>query len=193
MMNKHRLIDIAEYISILAVLTGSTIAVISNQIIYATVPMALTILLNLIRRYQLEKQLHQQVSRDDKETYQQILNGIQSLSVSVVNYQNNYEAVKNEITALSKKFESVKTKAQGELNNESIHQLQTQCQNLQDTLNSLIYRMLSDGNLSSYEPKQAEEGIANIIKQYQNYKQEYKKTYSTILTEDLESHELEDY
>ncbi|AFZ61239.1 hypothetical protein H6G54_02985 [Anabaena cylindrica FACHB-243] len=51
-MNKYRLLEIAEYISIFATLAGSTIAVTTGQIIYATVPMALALLLNLVRRSQ---------------------------------------------------------------------------------------------------------------------------------------------
>jgi ABC-type transport system involved in cytochrome bd biosynthesis fused ATPase/permease subunit len=189
-MNKHRLLEIAEYISIFTVVAGSTIAIASGQIIYATVPIALAILLNLVRRYQFEKQLHQRVNRNDNEIYQQILNDIQSLTRLAISSQNNYEAIQHDITALSEKLDSVKTDMQGNLNDENIYRLQTQCQDLQETLNSLIYRMLSCGVLSSGDTKPAEKGIANIVSQYQNYKQEYNNSYSAMLPEDLESDDL---
>ncbi|WP_175586773.1 hypothetical protein [Nostoc sp. UIC 10630] len=191
-MNKYRLFEIAEYISIFAVLAGSSIAITSGQIIYATVPMALAILLNLVRRSQFEEQLHQRFNRNDNETYQRILNDIQSLTRLTISSQNNSEAIQHGITALSEKLDSVDTETQGNLNNEDTYRLQTQCQNLQETLNSLIYRMLADRVLSSYDPKPAEKGIANIVVEYQNYKQEYKKSYSAMLPEDFISNDSED-
>ncbi|MBN3884824.1 MAG: hypothetical protein HWQ44_18205 [Nostoc sp. JL34] len=190
-MNKHRLLEIAEYISIFTVLAGSIIAITSEKIIYATVPMVLAILLNLIRRSEFEEQLHQRVNRNDHETYQQILNDIQCLTTLAISCHSNYEAIRHEITALSEKLDSGNTEAQGNLNNEDTYQLQTQCQNLQETLNSLIYRMLADRVLSSYDPKPAEKGIANIVVEYQNYKQEYKKSYSAMLPEDFISNDSE--
>ena len=190
-MNKHRLLEIAEYISIFAVLAGSTIAITSGQIIYATVPMAVAILLNLVRRSQFEEQLHQRFNRNDNETYQRILNDIQSLTRLTISSQNNSEAIQHGITALSEKLDSVDTETQGNLNNKDTYRLQTQCQNLQETLNSLIYRMLADRVLSSYDPKPAEKGIANIVVEYQNYKQEYKKSYSAMLPEDFISNDSE--
>ncbi len=170
-MNKHRLLEIAEYISIFAVLAGSIIAIASGKIIYATVPMVLAIMLNLIRRYQFEEQLHQRVNRNDNEIYQQILNNIQSLTTLAISSHSNYEAIQHDITALSEKLDSLQTDIQSNLNDENIFQLQTQCQDLQETLNSLIYRMLSCGVLSSGDTKPAEKGIANIVSQYQKYRQ----------------------
>jgi hypothetical protein len=64
--------------------------------------------------------------------------------------------------------------------------LETQYQNLQETLNGLTYRMLFCGVLSSGDTNQAEKGIANIVSQYQKYKQEYKKSYGAMPPEDLE-------
>ncbi|MBW4688003.1 MAG: hypothetical protein KME40_23655 [Komarekiella atlantica HA4396-MV6] len=83
-MNKHRFLEISEYISIFTVLAGSTIVIASRQIIYATVPMALAILLNLIRRSQFEEQLYQRVKKNNNETYQQILNDIQFLTTLAI-------------------------------------------------------------------------------------------------------------
>ncbi|AFZ61238.1 hypothetical protein H6G54_02990 [Anabaena cylindrica FACHB-243] len=62
-------------------------------------------------------------------------------------------------------------------------------QNLQETLNSLVYRLLADGVLSSYEAGSLDKGIANIISAYRNYKEEYKKSYSVMQTEDFETDE----
>lgn len=176
-MNKHRLLEIAEYISIFAVLAGSTIAITSGKIIYATVPMALAILLNLIRRSQFEEQLHQRVNRNDNETSQQILNNIQALTTLAISSNSNYEAIQQDITALSEKLDLVQTGTQSNLNDENIFRLQTQCQNLQETLNSLIYRMLSCGVLSSGDTKPVEKGIANIIIQYQQERASRKNLY----------------
>ncbi|MBE8971425.1 hypothetical protein IQ277_36135 [Nostocales cyanobacterium LEGE 12452] len=176
-MNKHLLLEIAEYISIFAVIAGSIIAIASEKIIYATVPMVLAILLNLIRSSQFEEQLHQRVNRNDNETYQQILNDIQSLTRLAISSHSNYEAIRHEITALSEKLDSVNTETQGNLNDENIFRLQTQCQNFQETLNSLIYRMLSCGVLSSGDTKPVEKGIANIIIQYQQERASRKNLY----------------
>lgn len=155
--------------------------------------MVLAILLNLIRCYQFEEQLQQRFLKNNNEIVaRQILNELQYLTRLAISSQNNYEAIQQDITVLSEKLSSFQTEPQNYLNNETYYQLQIEYQNLQETLNSLIYRMLSDGVLSSYAPKPAEKGIANIVTQYQNYKQEYKKSYSTMLPEDLESDDLED-
>lgn len=162
-MNKHRLLEIAEYISIFAVLAGSTIAIASGQIIYATVPMALAILLNLIRRYKFEEQLYQRVNRNNNETYQQILNDIQSLTTLAISSQKNSEAIKHDITTLSEIIHSLQPDNKSQSTNDNISEVKTQYQKLQETLNSLIYRMLSCGVLSSGDTKPAEKGIANIV------------------------------
>jgi flavorubredoxin len=191
-MNKHQLLEIAEYISIFAILAGSTIAVANGQIIYATVPMALAILLNLIRRSQFEEQLSQRVNKNNNETYQQILNDIQSLTTLAISSQNTSEEIQHDITTLSEIINSLQPDNNNQSSNENISEVKTQYENLQEILNSLIYRMLADGVLSSYAPKPAEKGIANVISQYQNYKKEYKKSYSAIVPEDLGSGDLED-
>ncbi|MBD2295119.1 hypothetical protein H6G06_16935 [Anabaena sphaerica FACHB-251] len=65
-------------------------------------------------------------------------------------------------------------------------------QNLQDTLNSLVYRMLADGVLSSREAGASDQGIANIILAYRNYKEEYKKSYSAMFPEEEEDFEADE-
>lgn len=193
-MNKYQLLEIVEYISIFTALAGSTIAVTTGEIIYATVPMALSLLLNLIRRSQFEQQFQQRVSRSTNETHQQILNNIQSLHTALITIysQTNSEQFRQNIVVLSEKIDSLQTDIKNGYLDTNISQLQTQCQNLQDTLNGLIYRMLSCGVLSTYDAKPEEKGIANIVNQYQNYKQEYKKSYSVMLSEDSISDDLED-
>jgi bisphosphoglycerate-dependent phosphoglycerate mutase len=132
-MSKHRLLEIAEYISIFAVLGGSTIAVASGQIIYATVPMALAILLNLIRRYQFKEQLCQQVNRNNNETYQQILSNIQSLTKLAISSQNTSEAIQHNITTLSEMINFLQTDNNSQSINENITELKIQYHELQDT------------------------------------------------------------
>ncbi|RUS92979.1 hypothetical protein [Trichormus variabilis] len=192
-MNKYRLLEIAEYISIFAALAGSTIAVTTGQIIYTTVPMALSLLLNLVRRSQFEEQLRQRINGSHAERYQQILDDIQSLKTAVLEiyFPNNNEAIQDSIIGLSEKIDLLRPD-HSQLTNENFSELETQYQNLQETLNGLIYRMLSCGVLSSGNTNQAEKGIANIVSQYQKYKQEYKKSYGAMLPEDLEDNDLED-
>lgn len=176
-MNKHRLLEIAEYISIVAVLAGSTIAVANGQIIYATVPMALAILFNLIRRSQFEEQLHQRVNKNNSELYQQILNDIQSLTTLAISSQNTSETIQHDITTLSEIINSLQPDINNQSSNENISEVKTRYENLQEILNSLIYRMLSCGVLSSSDPKPVEKGIANIIIQYQQEKASRKNLY----------------
>jgi hypothetical protein len=163
-MNKYRLLEITEYISIFATLAGSTIAVTTGQIIYATVPMALALLLNLVRRSQFEEQLKERVNESHAARYQQITNDIQFIKTAVLetDFQNNSDN-----------------------NSELINHYQ----NLQETLNSLVYRLLADGVLTSREAGSSDKGIANIIRAYRNYKEEYKKSYSAMLPEDFENDE----
>ncbi|MDP5016649.1 MAG: hypothetical protein NWQ43_05000 [Dolichospermum sp.] len=162
-MNKYRLLEITEYISIFATLAGSTIAVTTGQIIYATVPMALALLLNLVRRSQFEERLKQRVNESHAARYQQIANDIQFIKTAVLetDFQNNSELINH-------------------------------YQNLQETLNSLVYRLLADGVLSSHEAGSSDQGIANIISAYRNYKEEYKKSYSAMFLEKEEDFETDE-
>ena len=167
-MNKYRLLEITEYISIFAILAGSTIAVTTGQIIYATVPMALALLLNLVRRSQFEEQLKERVNESHAARYQQITNDIQFIKTAVLetDFQNNSDN-----------------------NSDNNSELINHYQNLQETLNSLVYRLLADGVLTSREAGSSDKGIANIIRAYRNYKEEYKKSYSAMLPEDFENDE----
>jgi hypothetical protein len=166
-MNKYRLLEITEYISIFATLAGSTIAVTTGQIIYATVPMALALLLNLVRRSQFEEQLKERVNESHAARYQQITNDIQFIKTAVLetDFQNNSDN-----------------------NSELINHYQ----NLQETLNSLVYRLLADGVLTSREAGSSDQGIANIISAYRNYKEEYKKSYSAMFLEKEEDFETDE-
>lgn len=178
-MNKHQLLEIAEYISIFAALSGSVIAVTTGQIIYATVPMALSLLLNLVRRSQFEEQLQQRTNRTNAEMFQQILNNIQSLETVIIatSSQDFCETIQDEITALNEKIDSLDPETETGLINDNISELNAQYQNLQDTLNGLVYRMLSGGSLGSWDAKPEEKGIANIVTQYQQDKAARKKNY----------------
>ncbi|MCO5799743.1 MAG: hypothetical protein HEQ31_24390 [Dolichospermum sp. OL03] len=74
-------------------------------------------------------------------------------------------------------------------NSDNNSELINHYQNLQETLNSLVYRLLADGVLTSREAGSSDKGIANIIRAYRNYKEEYKKSYSAMLPEDFENDE----
>ncbi|WP_199306759.1 hypothetical protein [Anabaena sphaerica] len=187
-MNKHRLLEIAEYISIFATLAGSTIAVTTGQIIYATVPMTLALLLNLIGRSQFEKQVQQRVNENHTERYQQIADDIQFLKTTFLEtyFQGDFDKIQQYFISLSDNLNLLQTHSQP--SSESINSYQ----NLQDTLNSLVYRMLADGVLSSREAGASDQGIANIILAYRNYKEEYKKSYSAMFPEEEEDFEADE-
>lgn len=173
-MNKYQFLEISEYISIFGVLLGSTIAVTTGQIIYATVAIAIALLFNLVRRSQFEKQIQQRVNESHAEKYQQIADNIQSIKVLQTDYQNTYQTIQHKITALSDKIDFLQPD-NNQLNNENFSELINRSQNLQETLNCLIYRMLNDGILSSYKANSLEKGIENIINQYLKDNEEFLK------------------
>ena len=163
-MNKYQIIEIGEYIAILLVLVGSGIAIITGTIIYAIVPMALALIFNLFTYSQFKKYLNQQFYKKHSEFNQQITEEIQSIktAISAINNQDNNDIIEKQINLLINKIDLLQNNKETNDNTEIINH----CQKLQDTLDSLVYRMLADGTLSSRKPRLPETGISNIITTY---------------------------
>ncbi len=71
-MKSRRWLEMAEYVSLFGSVVGSFAAVVSQQIIYASAPLSLSILLNLINRHRFEQQIQQRESTDIKLIYKDI-------------------------------------------------------------------------------------------------------------------------
>ena len=71
-MKSLRWLDMAEYVSLFSSVAGSFAAVVSQQIIYASAPLSLSILLNLINRHRFEQQIQQRESTDIQLIYKDI-------------------------------------------------------------------------------------------------------------------------
>ncbi len=55
-------LEIAEYLSLVGAVVGSVAAVVSQQVIYAAVPLSLSLLLNLFNRYRWEQVSRQSIA-----------------------------------------------------------------------------------------------------------------------------------
>lgn len=249
-MNNRRLLEIAEYVSLISSVAGSFAAMAFGQVLYATAPLSLSILLNLVNRYRYEQQgqstnaamteLQQQLSADIQslrssvlnlpapvdlsdiqqallklpeeiaaqtriqsrlaplsaldlkpinEGISQLTNQYASLSESLVNVRQRlnalpqterFDTLESELAQFSSKIAAEKTKIESRLspletfNFETIRsdilQLREQYATLQEFLDSLVYRMLSDGSLSSWSSNEAESRIDKIVQQYREQK-----------------------
>ncbi|MDF5717809.1 MAG: hypothetical protein PUP93_29075 [Rhizonema sp. NSF051] len=112
-MNNRRLLEIAEYISLIGSVAGSLAAMVSGQIAYATAPMSLSILLNFVNRYQFQQQ-SQSTNAVIHNTHQQILANIEAISslalnqpaqASLSDVQQGLFNLKEEITATQIKLD----------------------------------------------------------------------------------------
>ncbi len=91
-MKSRRWLEMAEYVSLFGSVVGSFAAVVSQQVIYASAPLSLSILLNLINRHRFEQQIQQRESTDIKLIHKdisQLRNQYASLvqSVASVNHR----------------------------------------------------------------------------------------------------------
>lgn len=248
-MKNRRSLLVAEYISLIGSVAGSAAAVVSGQVIYATAPLSLSILLNLVNRYRYEQQARQSTNIAITEAHQQLSADIQSLRSSVLtlpaqvdlsgvqqalfklteeiaaerakiqshpaslpaldlkpinevisqltnqslSLSESLAAIRQRLDALpqSERFDALES-ALAQLSSEialekedieshfssldfsnielirtDISQLREQCTTLQEFLDSLVYRMLSDGVLSSQiSSDKAESRMDKIVQQY---------------------------
>lgn len=113
-MNKLRWLYITEYVSLICSVAGSAAAVALGQVMYATVPMSLSILLNLVNRYRFEQRTRHSTNTAITETYQQLSANIQSLHSSVLSLpaQVDLSSVQQALFKLTEKITAEQTKIQ---------------------------------------------------------------------------------
>ncbi|MBW4493569.1 MAG: hypothetical protein KME26_10895 [Oscillatoria princeps RMCB-10] len=79
MLKNRSWLEIAEYLSIAGSVLGSAVAVTSQQLIYATTPVSLALLLNLVNRRRLEQLPGPSVSAEMARTHRQLSAELESL------------------------------------------------------------------------------------------------------------------
>jgi predicted nucleic acid-binding Zn-ribbon protein/outer membrane protein assembly factor BamB len=79
MLKNRRWLEIAEYLSIAGSVLGSAVAVTSQQLIYATTPVSLALLLNLVNRRRLEQLPGPSVTAEMARTHRQLSAEVESL------------------------------------------------------------------------------------------------------------------
>jgi hypothetical protein len=89
-MGKHHWLEVAEYTALTSSVVGSITAVLSQQIVYAAAPVALSLSLSTINRRRFEQQTQQSTQAVIAQVDQQI-QALPSPS-SNSNYQNNSHA-----------------------------------------------------------------------------------------------------
>ncbi|WLT40388.1 hypothetical protein NON20_24200 (plasmid) [Synechocystis sp. B12] len=136
-------------------LIGSILSVITNQITYFSIPIIPALILNLINRQRLEIKTHQAVNKLE------LIKQMESINLLLQDVLNKLEK-SQDISAITTRFIG----------------LETQCKKLQSTLDSLIYRMLSDGVLSRYQPQPEHDGIAKIILDYNEKASQSRDLYN---------------
>ncbi len=191
-MLKHRL-QIAEFVFILGSFIGGAVALALGQIVYAVVPVAIALLLNLINRLRLEQQmkrriaaamtqLHRQVSEESYTQHQQQLqDAIATLKAQIPEYLAQLESPELQSSALQ------------------IIQFRGRLASLEQSLNSVVQYLNSASLLSRVD--RLEEAIASataeisrIYRQLpdtqQRPKDESESTLSTYLPENTSTSNL---
>ncbi len=134
-MNRRRWLESAECLSLLGLVAGSIAAVASGQLIYACVPMVLSICLNFFNRSQSERLIQhrqQQIFRELQFLRQQLADlNIKLMSAEIANLQQQYASLLQAYSTLS------------------------------DRLALLTQESVLDGNLSDSDPD--DEGIDALL------------------------------
>ncbi|NET50972.1 MAG: hypothetical protein F6K09_20260, partial [Merismopedia sp. SIO2A8] len=68
-MRNHRL-QIAEYVFLASSLIGLAVAVLSGQLIYGALPVAVSLTLNLINRQRLEQKIQHRINLANSQLHQ---------------------------------------------------------------------------------------------------------------------------
>ncbi|WP_017717516.1 WD40 repeat domain-containing protein [Kamptonema formosum] len=84
MLKNRSWLEIAEYLSIAGSVLGSAVAVTSQQLIYATTPVSLALLLNLVNRRRLELLPGPSVSTEMARTHRQLSAEVESLRLQLL-------------------------------------------------------------------------------------------------------------
>ncbi|HIK27128.1 MAG: hypothetical protein N3E45_07005 [Oscillatoriaceae bacterium SKW80] len=93
-------LEIAEYLSLIGAVVGSVAAVISQQVIYAAVPLSLSLLLNLFNRYRWE-----QVSR---QSLASLISQLDQKLASVKNLtEERVDALREDIAHLNQEAQKI--------------------------------------------------------------------------------------
>lgn len=79
MMNNRPWVEIAEYVSIAASVVGSVVSVVSGQLIYAVLPLSISLVLNVVNRRRIE-QLSRQSSATAIAQKQQLKSAIATMA-----------------------------------------------------------------------------------------------------------------
>jgi hypothetical protein len=154
-MYKRNLLSNLEILFIFTSVIGFILAVTTNQITYFSIPIILALILNLINRQRLESKANQAVNKSELAKQMESTN---LLLEDVLDKLENSQDI-------------------GEINIKFIG-LETQYKKLQSTLDSLVYRMLSDGILSGYQPQPEHDGIAKIILDYKEKASQSRDLYN---------------
>lgn len=190
MSNSHSWLQIAEYVFIAGSVVGSVVAVVSGQVIYALVPVCVSLLLNAINRRRFEQQTRRRTKVAISRMHQQLSADIQSLRQQVAQKPQNVSLqVKEAIAALRAQMSG--SVSQGEfldlvplyeklvLQKRLITSLQEQYGSLEESLKRIIDYL----NSSSLPPRvdylekaiaQLSQGIATIPIQFEEIDQQLK-------------------
>ncbi len=104
-MDRRRWLEIAECLSLLGLIAGSIAAVASGQLIYACVPVVISICLNFVNRSQFERLIEhrqQQIFRELQLQRQQFTDfNLKLLSAEIANLQQQYASLQQAYLTLS--------------------------------------------------------------------------------------------
>ncbi len=172
-MNSRRGLEIAEYIVLILTVLGLLAAVMWGNIIYVAVAVVGCVLFNLVSRYQIYRQMqrsnHVASSIESRiAVLSSEISSLRSVILDLPQQLNNSSSVKSE--------DDLQPSVAPD-----IVQLKEQCANVQDLLSDLIYKMLSDGQLSGYNlSENADSQINKIIDRYNEGKRERSKQYADM-------------
>lgn len=149
MLELSRWLQVAEILSIAASGVGAVVAVTLGHILYATVPIAISLLLNLVNRYYLEQRNTKRIKVAINRINQEFSAHIQALEQKNLEARNlNSQQIRAEIYAF--KLEMAQHLSQGEVielvpiydkilqQKRLIQFLEEQCTSLEESLNIVI-------------------------------------------------------
>lgn len=130
MLNQR--LQIAEYIFIAGSVVGWVVALVSGQLIYAAVPVSVSLLLNLINRFRIEQRMRRRLGGTIAQLHRQLLEESRSLQEQQLN-----EAISSLQDKLPEYLSQIES-SDSEPSHLNVAQLKAQLGSLEESLSSIV-------------------------------------------------------
>jgi|GEM_PF-6518391 len=145
MLNQR--LQIAEYIFMAGSVVGWVVAIVSGQLIYAAVPVSVSLLLNLINRFRIEQRMRRRLGGTIAQLHRQLLVLEESRSLQEQQLNEAISSLQDKLPEYLSRIES----SDSEPSHLNVAQLKAQLGSLEESLRSIVQYLNSSSLLTRVE------------------------------------------